>query len=38
MAVWFCSHRGDYSRKFLKQEFLVKTEQEIGEIILPQYH
>ena len=34
MAVWFCSHRVDYSRKFLKQEFLVKIEQEVGEIIL----
>ena len=34
MAVQFCSHRVDYSKKFLKQEFLVKTEQKIDEIIL----
>ena len=33
MAVSFCSDGVNYRQKFLKQEFLVKTEQEIGEII-----
>ena len=33
MAIWFYSHRVDFNRKFLKQKFLVETEQEVGEII-----
>ena len=34
MAGKFCSYRVDYSQKLLKQDFLVKAEQEIGKIIL----
>ena len=37
MAIYLHSHGVDYSRKFLKQEFLVETVQKIGKITLMRY-